>query len=57
MERGPAILNQILRHSLVGKPEVREYIDAGAEQFFLAFQDPFDYEAVQLFMNTVKGLK
>jgi alkanesulfonate monooxygenase SsuD/methylene tetrahydromethanopterin reductase-like flavin-dependent oxidoreductase (luciferase family) len=62
MERGPAILNQILRHSLVGKPgdiaqKVREYIDAGVEQFFLAFQDPFDYEAIQLFMNTVKGLK
>ena len=62
MERGPAILNQILRHSLVGKPDdiaqkVREYIDAGVEQFFLAFQDPFDYEAIQLFMNTVKGLK
>jgi alkanesulfonate monooxygenase SsuD/methylene tetrahydromethanopterin reductase-like flavin-dependent oxidoreductase (luciferase family) len=60
MERGPAILNQIQRHSLVGKPEdiaqkVRKYIDTGVEQFFLAFQDPFDYEAMQLFMNTVKG--
>jgi alkanesulfonate monooxygenase SsuD/methylene tetrahydromethanopterin reductase-like flavin-dependent oxidoreductase (luciferase family) len=62
MERGPAILNQILRHSLVGKPndvalKVRKYVDEGVEQFFLAFQDPFDYEAIQLFMNTVKGLK
>jgi alkanesulfonate monooxygenase SsuD/methylene tetrahydromethanopterin reductase-like flavin-dependent oxidoreductase (luciferase family) len=62
MERGPAILNQILRHSLVGKPDdiaqrVREYIDAGVEQFFLALQDPFDYEAIHLFMNTVKELK
>lgn len=61
MGRGPAILNQIPRHSRVGKPDdieqkVREYIDVGVEQFFLAFQDPFDYEAVQLFMNTVKGL-
>ena len=61
MERGPAILNQIQRHSLVGKPEdiaqkVRKYIDAGVEQFFLAFQDPFDYQAIQLFMNTMKGL-
>jgi alkanesulfonate monooxygenase SsuD/methylene tetrahydromethanopterin reductase-like flavin-dependent oxidoreductase (luciferase family) len=62
MERGPAILSQILRHSLVGKPEdivqnVRKYIGAGVEQFFLAFQDPFDYEAIQLFMNTMKGLE
>jgi len=58
MERGPAILNQILRHSLVGKPndvaqKVRKYIDAGVEQFFLAFQDPFDYKAIQLFANTM----
>jgi len=62
MERGPVILNHILRHSLVGKPndvalKVRKYVDEGVEQFFLAFQDPFDYEAIQLFMNTVKGLK
>jgi alkanesulfonate monooxygenase SsuD/methylene tetrahydromethanopterin reductase-like flavin-dependent oxidoreductase (luciferase family) len=61
MERGPAILNKILRHSLVGKPDdiiqkVRKYIDVGVEQFFLAFQDPFDYQAIQLFMNAVKGL-
>jgi alkanesulfonate monooxygenase SsuD/methylene tetrahydromethanopterin reductase-like flavin-dependent oxidoreductase (luciferase family) len=59
MERGPAILSQLLGHSLVGKPEdilqkVRHYIDAGIQQFFLAFQDPFEYDAIQLFMNTVK---
>ncbi len=59
MDRGPAILNKIQRHSLVGKPEdiaqkVRKYIDAGIEQFFLAFQDPFDYQAIQLFMSVVK---
>jgi alkanesulfonate monooxygenase SsuD/methylene tetrahydromethanopterin reductase-like flavin-dependent oxidoreductase (luciferase family) len=62
MERGPAILNEILRHSLVGKPnnvalKARKYIDAGVEQFFLAFQDPFEYKAIQLFMNTMKGLE
>jgi alkanesulfonate monooxygenase SsuD/methylene tetrahydromethanopterin reductase-like flavin-dependent oxidoreductase (luciferase family) len=59
MERGPAVLSQLLKHSLVGKPEdiaqkVRKYIDAGIDQFFLAFQDPFEYEAIQLFMNTMK---
>jgi len=59
MERGPAILSQLMGHSLVGKPEdiqqrVRKYIDAGIEQFFLAFQDPFEYEAIQLFMNAIK---
>jgi alkanesulfonate monooxygenase SsuD/methylene tetrahydromethanopterin reductase-like flavin-dependent oxidoreductase (luciferase family) len=62
MERGPAILSQILRHSLVGKPDdiaqkVRKYIDTGVKQFFLAFQDPFDYEAIQLFISTMKGLE
>jgi alkanesulfonate monooxygenase SsuD/methylene tetrahydromethanopterin reductase-like flavin-dependent oxidoreductase (luciferase family) len=36
MERGPAMLNQLLGHSLVGKPEdiarkVREYIDVGIQ--------------------------
>jgi alkanesulfonate monooxygenase SsuD/methylene tetrahydromethanopterin reductase-like flavin-dependent oxidoreductase (luciferase family) len=61
MERGPAVLNKLLKHSLVGKPEdiaprVREYVDVGIQQFFLAFQDPFDYEAIQLFMDTVKGV-
>jgi alkanesulfonate monooxygenase SsuD/methylene tetrahydromethanopterin reductase-like flavin-dependent oxidoreductase (luciferase family) len=61
MERGPAVLNKLLKHSLVGKPEdiarrVSEYVDVGIQQFFLAFQDPFDYVAIQLFMDTVKGL-
>ena len=61
MERGPAVLSQLLKHSLVGKPEdiaqkVRKYVDAGIDQFFLAFQDPFEYEAIQLFMNTMKGI-
>jgi alkanesulfonate monooxygenase SsuD/methylene tetrahydromethanopterin reductase-like flavin-dependent oxidoreductase (luciferase family) len=60
MERGPAVLSQLLKHSLVGRPEdiaqVRKYIDAGIDQFFLAFQDPFDCKAIQLFMNTMKGL-
>ena len=61
MERGPAILSQLLKHSLIGKPEdiaqkIRKYIDAGIDQFFLAFQDPFEYEAIQLFMNTTKGI-
>jgi alkanesulfonate monooxygenase SsuD/methylene tetrahydromethanopterin reductase-like flavin-dependent oxidoreductase (luciferase family) len=59
MERGPAILNKIQRHSLVGKPEdieqkIRKYIDVGVEQFLLAFQDPFDYQAIQLFISTMK---
>ena len=61
MERGPVVLSKLLKHSLVGKPEdivqkVRKYIDAGIDQFFLAFQNPFEYEAIQLFMNTVKGI-
>ena len=51
----------LLKHPLVGKPEdiaqrVKKYIDAGIDQFFLAFQDPFEYETIQLFMNTMKGI-
>ena len=60
MERGPAVLSQLLKHSLVGKPEniaqKVSAVDAGIDQIFLAFQDPFEYEAIQLFMNTMKGI-
>ena len=60
MERGPAVLSQLLKHSLIGKPDdiaqqVRKYMDAGIDQFFLAFQDPFEIKAIRLFMDTVKG--
>jgi alkanesulfonate monooxygenase SsuD/methylene tetrahydromethanopterin reductase-like flavin-dependent oxidoreductase (luciferase family) len=56
MERGPAVANQMLRHGLVGTPErIRErltqYIDAGIDQFLLAFQDPLDTKALELFIN------
>lgn len=58
MERGPNVYHQILQNGLVGKPDriaekVKEYVDAGVEQFFLAFQDPFDKKALELFMNAV----
>jgi alkanesulfonate monooxygenase SsuD/methylene tetrahydromethanopterin reductase-like flavin-dependent oxidoreductase (luciferase family) len=60
MERGPAVLSQLLKHSLIGKPDdvaqqVGNYIDAGIDQFFLAFHDPFEIKAIRLFMDTVKG--
>ena len=59
MERGPNVYNQIVRNGLVGIPEmiaerVKEYIDAGIGRFFLAFQDPFDSKALELFMDAVK---
>jgi alkanesulfonate monooxygenase SsuD/methylene tetrahydromethanopterin reductase-like flavin-dependent oxidoreductase (luciferase family) len=59
MERGPSVYNQIVRNGLVGIPEmiaerVKEYIDAGIGQFFLAFQDPFDSKALELFMDAIK---
>ena len=59
MERGPNVYNQIVRNGLVGIPEmiaerVKEYINAGIGQFFLAFQDPFDSKALELFMDAVK---
>jgi len=60
MEREPAPISQLLKNSLIGKPDdvaqqVRKYIDAGIDQFFLAFQDPFEIKAIRLFMDTVKG--
>ena len=47
MERGPEVAHQILKHGLVGmadkiRERLKEYINAGVNQFFLAFQDPFD---------------
>jgi alkanesulfonate monooxygenase SsuD/methylene tetrahydromethanopterin reductase-like flavin-dependent oxidoreductase (luciferase family) len=56
MERGPNVAHQILKHGLVGKPDriiekLKEYMNAGVDQFFLAFQDPFDSKALDLFMK------
>ena len=56
MERGPSVAHQILKHGLVGKPDeiqekLKEYMNAGVDQFFLAFQDPIDHKALDLFMN------
>jgi alkanesulfonate monooxygenase SsuD/methylene tetrahydromethanopterin reductase-like flavin-dependent oxidoreductase (luciferase family) len=56
MERGPSVAHQILKHRLVGKPDeiaerLKEYVNAGVDQFFLAFQDPFDHKALDLFMK------
>jgi alkanesulfonate monooxygenase SsuD/methylene tetrahydromethanopterin reductase-like flavin-dependent oxidoreductase (luciferase family) len=56
MERGPGVAHQILIHGLVGKPDkiaekLKGYTNAGVDQFFLAFQDPFDSKALELFME------
>jgi alkanesulfonate monooxygenase SsuD/methylene tetrahydromethanopterin reductase-like flavin-dependent oxidoreductase (luciferase family) len=56
MERGPSVAHQILKHGLVGKPneiaeKLKEYTNAGVDQLFLAFQDPFDHKALDLFMK------
>ena len=58
MERGPAVASQMLKHGLVGTPEkikerLKQYTDAGVEQFLLAFQDPLDTKAIELFMDAV----
>jgi len=59
MDRGPSVYNQILQNGLVGTPDrvrerIKEYVDAGVEQFFLAFHDPFNHHDLELFMDTVK---
>jgi alkanesulfonate monooxygenase SsuD/methylene tetrahydromethanopterin reductase-like flavin-dependent oxidoreductase (luciferase family) len=58
MERGPAVASQMLKHGLVGTPEkirerLKQYTDAGVEQFLLAFQDPLDTKAIELFIDAV----
>jgi alkanesulfonate monooxygenase SsuD/methylene tetrahydromethanopterin reductase-like flavin-dependent oxidoreductase (luciferase family) len=58
MERGPAAANRMLRKGLVGTPEqirekTKQYIDAGIDQFLLAFQDPLDTKALELFVDVL----
>ena len=58
MERGPGVALQILKHGLVGKPgkiaeRLKEYTDAGVNQFLLAFQDPFDSRALESFTDVL----
>lgn len=60
MERGPGVYDQILKKGLVGNPaevctRIREYVDLGINQFFLAFQDPFDLKSIELFMEAAKS--
>lgn len=62
MERGPNILNQIRKHGLIGKSttvaeRIKEYLDAGVTQFFLAFQDPFDISLLRIFNDVIKAVK
>ena len=59
MERGPQVYYQIIKNGLVGLPDtiakkVKEYLNAGIDQFFLAFQDPFDLKSIELFMNSMR---
>jgi alkanesulfonate monooxygenase SsuD/methylene tetrahydromethanopterin reductase-like flavin-dependent oxidoreductase (luciferase family) len=62
MERGPNILHQIRKHGLIGKSitvaeRIKEYLDAGVTQFFLAFQDPFDISSLVIFNDVIKAVK
>jgi alkanesulfonate monooxygenase SsuD/methylene tetrahydromethanopterin reductase-like flavin-dependent oxidoreductase (luciferase family) len=57
-QRGSEAYRRIQQNGLVGKPDViaqrvRQYVEAGVEQFLLAFQDPFDANALQLFIEAV----
>jgi alkanesulfonate monooxygenase SsuD/methylene tetrahydromethanopterin reductase-like flavin-dependent oxidoreductase (luciferase family) len=56
MERGPGVAHQVLKYGLVGKPgkiaeRLKEYTNAGINQFILAFQDPFDSRALESFTD------
>jgi alkanesulfonate monooxygenase SsuD/methylene tetrahydromethanopterin reductase-like flavin-dependent oxidoreductase (luciferase family) len=58
-ERGSATAQMIFKYGLVGRPygvaeRLRKYIDVGIDQFFLAFQDPFDSDALELFTEAFR---
>jgi alkanesulfonate monooxygenase SsuD/methylene tetrahydromethanopterin reductase-like flavin-dependent oxidoreductase (luciferase family) len=62
MQRGPNVLHQIKSKGLVGKSDdiaqrIQEYANAGIDQFFLAFQDPYDTRSLTLFDHMIKTLK
>ena len=53
MQRGPNILHQVMKRGLVGKSDniaekVQKYLDASIDQFFLAFQDPYDTKSLAI---------
>ena len=59
MDRGPGVFNQIMRNGLVGTPDrirekIKDYVNAGVEQFFLAFHDPLNHNDLKLLMDSVK---
>lgn len=58
-ERGPATAQMIFKYGLVGRPSrvaerLKKYIDVGVDQFLLAFQDPFDSNALELFTEALR---
>ena len=58
-ERGPATAQMIFKYGLVGRPtrvaeRLKKYIDVGVDQFLLAFQDPFDSNALELFTEAFR---
>ena len=58
-ERDPATAQMIFKYGLVGRPikvaeRLKKYIDAGVDQFFLAFQDPFESNALELFTEAFR---
>jgi alkanesulfonate monooxygenase SsuD/methylene tetrahydromethanopterin reductase-like flavin-dependent oxidoreductase (luciferase family) len=59
MDRGPGVFNHIMSNGIVGTPEnikqkIKEYVNVGVDQFFLAFPDPFAHDDLELFMDCVK---
>jgi alkanesulfonate monooxygenase SsuD/methylene tetrahydromethanopterin reductase-like flavin-dependent oxidoreductase (luciferase family) len=50
------VANRMLIHGLIGtlkkiRERLKQYTDAGVDQFLLAFQDPLDIKALELFMD------
>lgn len=58
-ERGMDTLDPLVDRALIGTPDlvrarILEYVTKGVTQFLLAFLDPYDLEAIEMFMDCVK---
>lgn len=61
MRYGPNVLHHASKYSLIGTQDaiierVREYEKVGVDQLLLAFQDPFDLDALTMFIDAMDSL-
>lgn len=59
VERGINSVNPVVNRALIGTPDIvrariMDYVKKGVTQFLLAFLDPYDLKAIEMFMDCVK---